>query len=240
MPGGQLALQRGPAQRPFGEQPGRLGDDRRDVLTAQPLAPAVAEAKVRSSTGCSSGRSASASAAVTVWIVVRMSWVRTTCPRGHQPVQLGRVVVRQPVPERQMRHARHLRLQPDQVLQRRRHRLPRPAPAAAAGPASRAPARGGSGRRSELHAAGQRAVHDEVRAGGPAGHRAGQDRRPPSPTPRACPCARSGSARRRSRRAPGCPARSAARRHPRSTCCPARPCWPAPRARASWKASPGM
>ena len=78
MPPGQFALQRRPAERPRGEQLGRLGHHRADVGTAQSLPPRV-PANVRSSTGWSSGRRASASEAVTVWIVVRISWVRTTC-----------------------------------------------------------------------------------------------------------------------------------------------------------------
>ena len=121
MPLGQLPLQLGAAHRPLGEQVGRLGDHRGDVLPAQPLAPGGAgerpvehrlqQRPQRQRVGRGDG------------VDRRPHQLGPDDgPRRHEAVELGRVVVRQPVPQREVRHPRHLRLQPDQVLQRRRHR----------------------------------------------------------------------------------------------------------------------
>ena len=237
MPGLQLALQSGPAERPLPEQLPRLGDDGRDVLPAQALTP-----RRRRERPVEHGLQQRAERQR----VGRRHRVDRRphqlgadhLPRRHQAVQLGRVVAGQPVPERQVRHQRHLR----PAARRGARACPRPvgarAPAAAAGRASPGPAPGSRERRSELDAAGQRAVDDEVRAGGAAGHRAGQEHDRPARSPPACPCARSGSAPWPWSRGPGSPARSAARPRRRSRCCRARRRWPAPRARPAGRPAP--
>ena len=116
MPGRQLPLQRRAPQRPVADQPGRLGDDGGDVRPAEPLAPR------RRREGAVEDRLQQRAERQRVGgsdrVDRRAHQLRADhLPRGHQPVQLRRVVSVQPVPQREMRHERHLALQSDEMLE---------------------------------------------------------------------------------------------------------------------------
>ena len=141
----ERGAQLGAGARPLGEQ-----SSARTPAPASRSTPASAGAVLAdagraraSSTGCISGRSSRQSSALTRWIVARMTTMRTTLPLDEQLGELLGPEPLEPRPERRVRVQRHLRLQPDEVLDRVERRQVAAAAAAAGARASPGSARGG-------------------------------------------------------------------------------------------------
>ena len=145
----QLAARRGAARRAAG---GRPRARRRGRRRRAPGRTSRWRAISPSSTGWTSGRSSSASSAVTRWIVPRITTMRTSRRSDEQRRQLVGVEAGEPRPQPEVRVQRHLGLQPDEVVDDVERRRGRRARAAAGGPASPGSGRGGRGhRRSRGH-----------------------------------------------------------------------------------------
>ena len=121
MPCGDLPDQGGAAERPFRQQPPRGGHGVGDVHPAQPLPPRSAgehPVEDRLEQRSQGERVARRDGVDRRAHQLRPDGVRT----GHEPVQLGRVVAGDPVPQRDVRNLRHLALQPHEVLEDIGHR----------------------------------------------------------------------------------------------------------------------